>query len=329
MTLPRIVTVTVNPTVDIACDAACVRPIHKLRTSNEMQDPGGGGVNVARVIHELGGDVLAVFLAGGFPGQFLTQLLEEEHVPMQALPIQGGTRISYTVNDLSCRQEFRFVARGPEVSSGEWQAVLDAVAQSGSGWVVGSGSLAPGMPEDFYARMAEICRRQGRPFVLDTSGPALRAALGRGLALVQPSLGEFEGLAGRPLRHPDALAEAALELVRSGAAERVAVTCGRDGALLAGRDGVCRRAPVAVEARSAVGAGDSFTGAMVLALARGASDEDAFAWGMAAGAAAVMNTGTAHPLRADVERLRQTEPGAERLAPPPEAGPAGISPAAA
>jgi 6-phosphofructokinase 2 len=159
------------------------------------------------------------------------------------------------------------------------------------------------MPEDFYVQMAEICRRRGLPFVLDTSGPALHAALGRGLALIKPSLGEFEALVGRKLRRGDDLGEAALELVRSGAAERVAVTSGRDGAVLASRGGVCHLAPIDIDAKSAVGAGDSFTGAMVLALARGASDADAFAWGMAAGAAAVMNTGTAHPARAVVESL--------------------------
>lgn len=306
MTQPRIITLTVNPTVDIACDAEVVRPIHKVRTNNEMQDPGGGGVNVARVVHELGGDVVAVVMAGGFPGHFLEELLAEEQVPTKVVPIAGRTRISYTVNDRSCHQEYRFVAEGPLVSDAEWQAALAAVEAEPCDWVVGSGSLAPGMPEDFYARVAETCARLGRKFVLDTSGAPLRATLGKGLAMIKPSLGEFEALVGHRLRRSDELAQNALAMVRSGAAERIAVTCGRDGAVLATRNGVCHLAPLEVEARSAVGAGDSFTGAMVLALARGSSDEDAFAWGMAGGAAAVMNTGTAHPSRADVERLHGT-----------------------
>ncbi len=306
MTQPRILTLTVNPTVDIACDAEVVRPIHKVRTNTEMQDPGGGGVNVARVVHELGGNVLAVIMAGGFPGRFLEELLTEESVPTRVVPIAGRTRISYTVNDRSCHQEYRFVAEGPQVTRNEWEAALAAVEEEQADWVVGSGSLAPGMPEDFYVHLAELCARKKCPFVLDTSGAPLHAALGKGLAMIKPSLGEFESLIGRPLRRTDDLAESAMSLVRSGAAERVAVTSGREGAILASRRGICRLAPIEVEAKSAVGAGDSFTGAMVLALARGASDEDAFAWGMAAGAAAVMHTGTAHPKRADVERLHAT-----------------------
>jgi 6-phosphofructokinase 2 len=300
---PRIVTLTVNPTVDIACDAERVRPIHKVRTFAEMQDPGGGGVNVARVVHELGGDVLAIVLAGGFPGQFLEELLAEEHVPCRAVRIAGRTRISYTVHDLSTRQEYRFVAEGPQVAEDEWQAALATVEEEAGDWIVASGSLAPGMPEDFYARIAGIAARTGRHFVLDAPGASLKAALGGGLALIKPSLGEFEALAGRQLPGIDELGQAAAAMVRAGAADRIAVTRGHLGAVLATRAGVLHLPPVDVTARSAVGAGDSFTGAMALALARGAADADAFAWGMAAGAAAVMHTGTAHPARADVERL--------------------------
>ena len=303
MTEPRIVTLTVNPTVDIACDTEAVRPIHKLRTYAEMQDPGGGGVNVARVVHELGGNVLAIVLAGGFPGQFLEELLAEEHVPCRALRIAGRTRISYTVHDRASRQEYRFVAEGPQVVEAEWQAALAALEQEPADWIVASGSLAPGMPEDFYARVAGIAARTGRHFALDSSGAPLKAALGHGLALIKPSQGEFETLAGDKLRRADDLEQAAGCLVRQGAAERIAVTRGHLGALLATATERLHLPPIEVEAHSAVGAGDSFLGAMVLALARGATDADAFAWGMAGGAAAVMHTGTAHPARADVERL--------------------------
>jgi len=315
VTQPRIVTLTVNPTIDIACDADEVRPTHKVHTKNEMQDPGGGGVNVARVVHELGGEVLAIVLAGGLTGDLLQQLLDQNGVPCQAIPIAGHTRISYTVHDLrhlkelTHQREYRFVAPGPLVAETEWQAALTAVAQvvqqqPPDGWIVASGSLAPGMPADFYARVAHIAADAGRHFALDTSGPALPAALGPGVALIKPSLGEFTALAGGDKLHGHAaLEQAAMALVHAGKSERIAVTRGHLGAMLATRAGVLHRPPVKVEVRSAVGAGDSFTGAMVLSLARGDSDEQALAWGMAAGAAAVMHPGTAHPTRADVERL--------------------------
>ena len=80
MSGPRIVTLTVNPAVDVAADAAEVRPVHKIRTFGERYDPGGGGINVARVVHELGGDTLALFAAGGVTGQFVEEMLSQAGV---------------------------------------------------------------------------------------------------------------------------------------------------------------------------------------------------------------------------------------------------------
>jgi 6-phosphofructokinase 2 len=300
-----ILTLTLNPTVDIAGDAKAVQPVRKVRTTNETFDPGGGGVNVARVLRELGGETLAVVLAGGVSGRLLEELLTEGGVPHRTIPIAGRTRMSHTVQDLSTGQEYRFVPEGPTLAEAEWQAALDALEQAEAAWVVASGSLAPGVPEDFYARAAVIAARRGQRFVLDTSGPPLCAALGKGLALIKPSRGEFEALVGRPLPDAEAQDAAALQLLRQGAAGLIAVTLGHEGAMLAEPGGVLRLPALDVPVRGAVGAGDSFLAAMVLALSRGESPREAFAWGMAAGAAAVMATGTAHPRRADVEALRR------------------------
>jgi 6-phosphofructokinase 2 len=300
-----ILTLTLNPTVDIAGDAKAVQPVRKVRTTNETFDPGGGGVNVARVLRELGGETLAVVLAGGVSGRLLEELLTEGGVPHRTIPIAGRTRMSHTVQDLSTGQEYRFVPEGPTLAEAEWQAALDALEQAEAAWVVASGSLAPGVPEDFYARAAAIAARRRQRFVLDTSGPPLRAALGKGLALIKPSRGEFEALVGRPLLDAEAQDAAAMDLLRQGAAGLIAVTLGHEGAMLAEPGGVLRLPALDVPVRGAVGAGDSFLAAMVLALSRGEPPREAFAWGMAAGAAAVMATGTAHPRRADVEALRR------------------------
>lgn len=300
---PRFVTLTLNPTVDVACDAQAVRPVHKVRTFGETYDPGGGGVNVARVLRELGADVTAVVSCGGVSGHLLEELLAEQGVPCRAVRIADRTRICMTVQDVVGGQEYRFVPEGPRLTDAEWQAALAAAEESDPDWLILSGSLPRGVPEDFYARVARTASARGQRVALDTSGPALRAALGSGLALIKPSLGEFETLLGRPLRDPEAQAAAARDLVRSGAAERVAVTLGRDGALLATADGTWREPPLDVPARGAVGAGDSFLAAMVLSLSRGDPPETALAWGSAAGAAAVMSTGTAHPARGQIEAL--------------------------
>jgi len=302
---PRILTLTLNPTVDVACDADAVRAVRKVRTRDERYDPGGGGVNVSRVVRELGGETLAVVLAGGLPGSELRALLDAADVPHRAIPIAGRTRLSLTVNDLSARREYRFVPEGPELSEAEWRAALAVLEAEPAEWVVASGSLPRGVPAGFYAEAAAIAARRGQRFVLDTSGAALKAALGHGLALIKPSRGEFETLVGRPLPTPKAQAEAARALLQEGAAERIVVTLGHQGALMAGPEGLIRLPALTVPEQGAVGAGDSFLAAMVLSLSRGEDPREAFAWGLAAGAAAVMQAGTAAPRREDVVALRQ------------------------
>jgi 6-phosphofructokinase 2 len=302
--MPPVVTLTLNPTIDGSSEAEQVRPRHKIRTVGERYDPGGGGINVARVVRELCGDALAICLAGGPTGPVLDALLEEHGVPRRLVPIAGPTRISLTVFERSSGMEYRFVPEGPHLSPAEVEACLRAVAEVECDYFVASGSLAPGAPDDLLAQAGRIAAERGARFVLDSSGAGLKATLGRApVHLVKPSLGELRALMGRDL--PDAASQeaAAEELVRSGAAEMVAVTLGPDGAILASRDGIFRAAAIEVPVRSAVGAGDSFLAGMVCALSHGMPPREAFLRGMAAGAAAVLTPGTELARRADVERL--------------------------
>ena len=303
---PLIATLTMNPTIDLASEARAVQPVRKVRTFNERQDPGGGGVNVSRVVQELGGNTLAMILAGGVTGSFLEELLDEAGVPRRSIPIVGRTRISQTVLDLASGQEYRFVPEGPRIREVEWEAALAALEEVEADWLVASGSLPAGVPEAFYAQAAKISARRRIRFVLDTSGAPLRVALEAGeVELAKPSRGEFEALVGRELRDWAELEEAALEWVRSGRVRYLAVTLGHEGALLATIEGALRLPALDVVVRGAVGAGDSFLAAMTLALAQGRTAEDAFAWGVAAGTAAVSSAGTAHPKRAEVLAFRR------------------------
>ncbi len=300
---PRILTLTLNPAVDVFCEAERVNPVSKVRTFNERRDPGGGGINVARVVSELGGDALAVVLSGGVTGQLLNKLLDRFGVHRHSIVTERGTRVSQTVYDRSTGEEYRFVPEGPTVAEYEWRAALMALETLDGDWVVASGSLPRGVPEDFYVRAADVAARRGQHFVLDTSGAALRAALGHRLALIKPSLNELQRLVGRALPEPAAQEDAAAELVRSGAAAMVALTLGEDGAVLATAEGTWRLPALDVVARGSVGAGDSFLAGMTLSLARSEPPRTAFAWGMATGAAAVSAEGTARPVRAEVESL--------------------------
>src|SRR5208337_3241715 len=137
----RIITLTLNPAVDLACEADAIITIRKVRTTTEQFDPGGGGINVARVVRELGGEALAVLLTGGGTGRFLQELLDEARVECLSIPVGGRTRVSVTVHERSTGLEYRFVPEGPPISAAEWDAVLDALGRIEGGWVVASGSL--------------------------------------------------------------------------------------------------------------------------------------------------------------------------------------------
>ena len=304
----RIVTLTLNPAVDIACTAAAVRPTHKIRTTDERYDPGGGGINVARVVHALGGSTCALIMTGDFSGELIEEMLADAGVPWQRLPTSGRTRISLNVHDRETGLEYRFVPEGPVVSEAEWRAVLEVLGAIEAEWVVASGSLPPGVPEDFYAQAASIAASRGQKFALDTSGASLRHGVGAGVTLLKLSETEFASLVGHQPSDPQAQEQAIAALIRSGAAQMVAVSLGADGAVLATADGVWRRRALPVQVRSSVGAGDSFLAGLVFGLASGMAPGDALDLGMAAGAAAVAGYGTALVRREDVEAFRALPP---------------------
>jgi 6-phosphofructokinase 2 len=299
---PRLITLTLNPALDIAADANEVVHTHKVRMHHEHADPGGGGVNVARVLRELGADVVAIIAAGGASGRVLEEMLDEVGVPRRSVQIRGQTRVSLNVKDNKSGLEYRFVPEGPTLSAAEFAACLDAVERQPGEWLIASGSLPHGVPVDAYAQVARIAKRQGRRFVVDTSGPPLAAVLEQGgCELVKPSLGELEYLVGRELSDPTEQEREAMALVRRGAARIVALTLGAEGAVMATAAGVLRMPAMDEPMHSSVGAGDAFLAAAVLALANGGSPAEALACGTAAGAAAIACAGTARLRRADVE----------------------------
>lgn len=304
--MPRIATLTMNPTIDVSYDVARVRHTHKMRTTNEKYAPGGGGINVARVFTRLGGEALSFYLSGGATGPALDGLLAEHGLDCCRIPIAGVTRIASAVHERETSMEYRATPTGPTVSEAEWQACLDAIARAlPLNALVLSGSLPLGVPQDFYARAARLAAEHGTPVVLDTSGSALIEGLASGgLLLAKPSQGELAALVGRPLDTHEEIAAEATRLVQSGAARLVAVTMGHLGAVLATPQGSTFLPAPEIEAKSAVGAGDSFVAAMTYALTSGQSGMDAFCLGMAAGSAAVLSPGTGLAQPDDIARLQ-------------------------
>ena len=304
--MPALITLTLNPALDLATTTDHVAPTHKLRCGPVQRFAGGGGINVARVLHRLGADVCAWALAGGAAGTQVRQLLAAEGVPTLLQPVSGDTRENFSVVETTTSQEFRFVLPGPTLQPAEWQACLDALTaqQPPPHWLVASGSLPPGTPDDFYAQLARALSAHGVRVVIDTSGPPLAAALQAGVALVKPSLRELRDVMQQPLEHAADWCTAAQSLVHSGAAEIVALSVGEQGAVLATREGVWQAPALNVPATTGTtGAGDCFLAALVWALDRGDAPAEALRWGVAAGAAALLHPGTTLAQADDVRRL--------------------------
>ena len=309
--MPALITLTLNPALDLATTTDHVAPTHKLRCGPVQRFAGGGGINVARVLHRLGADVCAWALAGGAVGTQVRQLLAAEGVPTLLQPISGDTRENFSVVETTTSQECRFVLPGPTLQPAEWQACLDALATHTPPprWLIASGSLPPGTPDDFYAQLARAASGRGVRVAVDTSGPPLAAALQAGVALVKPSLRELRDLLQQPLEQAADWCTAAQSLVRSGAADTVALSVGEQGAVLATREGVWQAPALNVPATTGTtGAGDCFLAALVWALDRGDAPAEALRWGVAAGAAALLHPGTTLAQADDVQRLVHSVP---------------------
>lgn len=166
-----IVTFTLNPTVDRSARIDRVVPEHKLRCYDERLDPGGGGINVAAAITELGGKAMAIYSAGGTAGKLLKHLLDIRGVQNQAIAISGNTRENVVVSETESELQYRFGFPGPTLTESEQQACLDAVTKLDPPpkYLVLSGSLPPGVHEDFYGRVIDAMPDETR-IVLDASG---------------------------------------------------------------------------------------------------------------------------------------------------------------
>ena len=301
--MPKIVTLTPNPAIDLSTTVERVVPSLKLRCAQPRRDPGGGGVNVARVVKRLGGDVEAILPVGGFTGELLRRLLEKEGISSCLIKAEADTREDFSITESSTGSQYRFVLPGEPLRESEWRECLEALAARKPDFVVGSGSLPPGVPDDFYARAAATAHSMGAKFFLDTSGAPLAAAIEHGVDMIKPNLREMRQLAGKSLPSEADWIAAARGYIESGKVGTVALSLGHLGAMLITRDRALRALPPPIKPISTVGAGDSFFGAIVYSLANGDPLTDAFRLGVAAGSAALIQEGTGLCSPADAYRL--------------------------
>lgn len=302
--MKKIITLTLNPALDKSIEIDKLVPEKKLRCSDAVLEPGGGGINVSRAIHKLAGSSTALYLAGGYTGKKFSQLLAQELPDFHEFEIAEDTRENFIVVDVSVNKQYRFGMEGPNVAAAEWQQCLDFLdTQHGVDYIVASGSLAPGIPLDFFGKLAALAKKKSARLVVDTSGKPLQHAVEEGIFLCKPNLGELSSLVGKERLATDEILLAARSIIAKGGCEVMAVSMGPDGALLVTATESFHIKPPAVEVHSTVGAGDSMVGGMLMGLAQDWSWKDVLCYGVAAGTSATMNHGTGLCKKPEVDRI--------------------------
>ena len=299
----RIVTLTMNPALDMFLEVPRVDPDRKLRALGPTYCAGGGGINVSRAIRHLRGVSTALFPAGGATGAMIVTLLQRESIATDSIPIAEPTRESINVTETATGNEYRFIVQGPSLSILEWQHCLRSLKSLKPDYVVASGSLPPGVPVDFFSRLAAIALQVGFRLIVDTSGEALRHAAAKGTFILKPNRRELALAAGISPDAGQEVEETARLLVDKGGVETVVVSEGAGGATMIDRHRALRIAAPVVPIVSRIGAGDSMVAGIVVALTRGDTLEDAVRYGVAAGTAAVMTRSHRLCTYEDTERL--------------------------
>jgi 6-phosphofructokinase 2 len=302
--MPTIITITFNPALDKSVTVHELISEKKLKCSQPIYEPGGGGINVARAIKKLGGDPTAIFLAGGFVGDKISQLLGDDGIAVQRINIIGDSRENLIVADLATSRQYLFDMPGPTIQSNEWRACLNTITLSqGVQYIVVSGSIPPGLPDDIFKRLAFIAAKRKAKLIVDTSGRALQQAVKAGVYMIKPNMKELASLVGADSLVPSTAIAAAKKVIAKSKCEAIVVSMGANGAFLVTDHAVVEIPQPSVIVKSTVGAGDSLVAGIVYGLSQNYSLPDAARFGVACGSAATMNPGTELCKRTDAEKI--------------------------
>ena len=302
----KIVTLTMNPVLDKNTNAKLVVPEKKIRCKTPSYAPGGGGINVSRAIKKLGSNSVAIFLAGGNNGKSMAKLLDEESIQHEQIDSGVDVRENLMVLDETTNNQYRFGMPGHEVDEKYWKNVLTSIKniQPKPAYLVASGSLPPGVPDDFYARLAQFAKQNDIRMVLDASGASLKLALEEGVYLIKPNLREMAGLLEKDVLTGMEQEEAAKKFLKNNFCEVLLLSLGARGAMVASNaDVISYIVPPTMPVISTVGAGDSMVAGMVKGLTKGLSTHQAARYGVSAGTAAAMTPGSELCRKVDTEKI--------------------------
>jgi len=298
-----ILTITLNPCIDKSTRVPELKPEAKLRCTDVVNEPGGGGINVSKGLLRLGAETLALMPAGGHNGSMLCSLMEAEKIPFHAVDTKVETRENWIVLEENNNHQFRFTFPGREVEEKAISELIGLIDKFSPAFVVASGSLPPGLPASFYGAIVQASRAAGAQCIIDTSGPALQALKNQHAFLIKPNIGELCKMLNIEQLEKQEVPEAAQRAIREGCSQMMAVSMGPDGAwLVTEHEKYYCKAP-AVEKKSTVGAGDSMVAGMTYMLSSKKPLEEVIRFGVACGTAATMNAGTQLFKPDDVQEL--------------------------
>ncbi len=302
--MSKIITITFAPSIDKSASVSEMIPEKKMRCSDSKFEPGGGGINVARVVNRLGGEVTAIFPSGGFTGMFFNHLLEKEKVPFVSIQTKNETKENFVILDQETNKQYRFGMPSNALFEDEWKNVLKAIENHKNvDFIIASGSLPPGIPMDIYAQLSRIAKASNAKFIVDTSGEALKNAVDEGVYLLKPNLEELGILLDIKEFKLENIEVASRELIAKNNVEIIVVSLGSNGAVLVTKNETITIKPPKVEVKSTVGAGDSMVAGIVFGLSKNLTLMECLQYGIACGTATTMNSGSALCERNDVEKL--------------------------
>jgi 1-phosphofructokinase len=312
-----IITLTLNPAIDQTLVLERFVAGDTLRVKSSRFDPGGKGINVSRVVRELGGETVAMGFAPGGLGRYIEQTLKAEGIECDFVHTKGETRTNITIVDEARHMHTILSDPGPQIGSRFVEQLLAKLRKRlrANDWLVVAGSIPPPLSPEVYAEIISLARENWVHTVLDADGPALVGGVEGRPEMVKGNRRELERLLGRQLGDENSTLEAA-SILRERAIRMAVVTRGREGAVAVCDDGSWRGLAPRVRAVSAVGSGDAFLAGVVLCLSRGEVMEEALRLGVAAGTACVLTPGTELCHRREVDIL-QPRVRVQRIEPQP------------
>lgn len=289
-----ICTVTLNPAYDKTVEVKDLIPRQVNTILSVRFDPGGKGINVSRVLAEMGHPTKALGIIGGDTGLYIKSHLESHGIPTGFVETDQPTRTNLTVIDIDDPPATELNEPGPVIDESiilqVEKTILDALTDCRM--FVFAGSLPGGCPSDTYCRLIDLVRRRGATAILDTRDQALADGIKATPFMIKPNHHEAGDLLGRKVENVEDAADACREFNRLGI-EVAIISMGSKGAVMASSQGTFHGIPPAVKVDSAVGAGDSLVAGVSMGLALGYSHCDALRLGIAAGTATATTPGTA------------------------------------